>query len=310
MNNNDGKTDAKTDFQSDLIQLEVLQKEYDATLQRYENEKKRIISQWKDASGSGYTPTYSENIKCSSNHFCVNVVDNKAICYGDDAGCLWNTNDCNTDADCAKYNDQSPKYSDSDCSAMQATLASDTADEQATYEATRGWQLETCTISQTSSQDTKMIKALNTKLIELSTQIQAKIKSMNTTFVATSQTKNDDFTKIVTQYGQLLQERKNIINALNDHQYLDETNAQNEIFADQSNTHYILWLYIAHLIVVYLFILFVYPNLNVNIFTILVGTSLVFFFLICTMYLYIPQVFLMWMILVASIILYLRVFKK
>lgn len=302
--NNDTKTDTQSEFQSNLIELEVLQKEYDTTLKRYENEKKRIISQWKDASSS-----YSENIKCGSNHFCVNVVDNKPTCYGDNAGCLWNTQDCSSDADCAKYDDLSPKYTDETaCSTIQTTLASDTADLQTTDE--QSWQLETCTISQTSAEDTQMIKALNAKLIELSNQIQAKIKTMNSTYIETSQTKNDDFTKIVQQYGLLLQERKNIVNALNDHQYLDETNTQNEISADQSNTHYIVWLYIAHLIIVYLFVLFMFPNSGVNIFIIWGGSSLIFFFLICTMYMYTPQVFLLWMILVAFIILGMFVFKN
>jgi hypothetical protein len=315
---NDSDSNSKTDFESNLIQLEVLQKAYDTTLQSYENEKKRIINQWKETNGSSASASqsaspYGTAIKCSSNHFCVNVVDNKPICYGDSAGCLWNANDCTTDADCEKYNDSSPQYSDTECSAIQTTsLASDTVDPSPLNESGTqdSWQLETCTISQTSAQDTKLIKALNQKLIDLSTEIQAKIKSMNTSYTSTSQTKNDDFSKIVQRYGSLLQERNNIINALNDHQYLDETNSQYMIFADQSNSRYILWLYIAHLIVVFLIMTFFFPNVRINILLILAGSSLVFFFIVCTMYMYIPQVFLLWMILFGVLVIYRFVLVK
>ena len=54
----------------------------------------------------------TSQIKCGANKFCLGMINDRAYCYGDNAGCKWNTNDCATDADCAKYNASSPKFTD------------------------------------------------------------------------------------------------------------------------------------------------------------------------------------------------------
>jgi len=65
-------------------------------------------------------------MKCGSNKFCVGFEpDNKVYCYGDNNGCKWNSNDCNTDQDCIdKYTTSSPKFTDGDrpsCSNITST---------------------------------------------------------------------------------------------------------------------------------------------------------------------------------------------
>ena len=67
----------------------------------------------------------NSQIVCGSNKFCVDNENNKAkyYCYGSTSGCLWNTNDCNTDSDCqAKYTTSSPRYTDPGSSCQTATV--------------------------------------------------------------------------------------------------------------------------------------------------------------------------------------------
>lgn len=64
------------------------------------------------------------NIKCGKNNFCVNVKNNKPYCYGSTGGCLWGSNDCTKDSDCAKYNmDTALQYTDpgSNCANYRQT---------------------------------------------------------------------------------------------------------------------------------------------------------------------------------------------
>uniref|UniRef100_A0A6C0DRR7 Uncharacterized protein n=1 Tax=viral metagenome TaxID=1070528 RepID=A0A6C0DRR7_9ZZZZ len=75
---------------------------------------------WKDYSHTdkpNLPPNLPDNsqIKCTSDKICAGFEpDGKVYCYGDNRGCKWNQNDCNTDADCkAKYYPGlSPKYTD------------------------------------------------------------------------------------------------------------------------------------------------------------------------------------------------------
>ena len=54
-------------------------------------------------------------MKCGSNKFCLGFEsDNKVYCYGSNGGCLWGQNSCNTDQDCNKFTESSPKYTDGD----------------------------------------------------------------------------------------------------------------------------------------------------------------------------------------------------
>ena len=61
-------------------------------------------------------PVPLPSIVCSSsNKFCVGFQsDHKVYCYGMGGGCKWNSNDCNTDQDCSKYNLNSARYTDGD----------------------------------------------------------------------------------------------------------------------------------------------------------------------------------------------------
>lgn len=53
-----------------------------------------------------------DSLRCNNNKFCVGFEpDNRAYCYGNDSGCLWNQNSCNNDNDCrTNFNITSPKY--------------------------------------------------------------------------------------------------------------------------------------------------------------------------------------------------------
>ena len=42
----------------------------------------------------------------------VGIEGDDIFCYGKHGGCLWNSGDCKTDADCSKYTTASTKYSD------------------------------------------------------------------------------------------------------------------------------------------------------------------------------------------------------
>ena len=64
----------------------------------------------KDVVGSDTLPTPA--IKCGSNNFCVGMRNNLPHCYGKKDGCLWGSNDCTKDADCSKYTEASPAYTD------------------------------------------------------------------------------------------------------------------------------------------------------------------------------------------------------
>jgi hypothetical protein len=52
-------------------------------------------------------------IFCSVWKTCLNLNgQNLPVCYGSSSGCLWNSNDCNTDDDCSKYTAASQQYTD------------------------------------------------------------------------------------------------------------------------------------------------------------------------------------------------------
>ena len=59
-------------------------------------------------SGSG------PNIKCGHYKFCgsADPASKRVYCYGNKDGCLWGQQDCGTDTDCKKYNENSVKYTD------------------------------------------------------------------------------------------------------------------------------------------------------------------------------------------------------
>lgn len=57
-------------------------------------------------------PAAKPSIKCGSNNFCVGMRNNLPHCYGKTDGCLWGAKDCTTDADCSKYTEASPAYTD------------------------------------------------------------------------------------------------------------------------------------------------------------------------------------------------------
>ena len=51
---------------------------------------------------------------CGENKFCLGFEENKVYCYGNNNGCLWGQNTCNTNDDCKKYTKNSLKYTDGD----------------------------------------------------------------------------------------------------------------------------------------------------------------------------------------------------
>jgi len=57
-------------------------------------------------------PVAKPPIKCGSNNFCVGMRNNLPHCYGRTDGCLWGAKDCTKDADCSKYTEASPAYTD------------------------------------------------------------------------------------------------------------------------------------------------------------------------------------------------------
>ena len=57
-------------------------------------------------------PAAKPPIKCGSNNFCVGMRNNLPHCYGKTDGCLWGAKDCTKDADCSKYTEASPAYTD------------------------------------------------------------------------------------------------------------------------------------------------------------------------------------------------------
>eukprot|EP00930_Biecheleria_cincta_P067071 TRINITY_DN5344_c0_g2_i1.p1 TRINITY_DN5344_c0_g2~~TRINITY_DN5344_c0_g2_i1.p1 ORF type:complete len:5220 (+),score=634.47 TRINITY_DN5344_c0_g2_i1:1608-17267(+) len=53
-------------------------------------------------------------IVCGRHRFCLGWEGENVYCYGSSGGCKWGQNDCQQDADCAKYGSSSPKYTDAD----------------------------------------------------------------------------------------------------------------------------------------------------------------------------------------------------
>lgn len=66
----------------------------------------------------------NSKIACSKDKICVNNENNQThyFCYGSTTGCLWNSNDCNTDSDCqAKYTSSSTRYTDAGSTCQTVT---------------------------------------------------------------------------------------------------------------------------------------------------------------------------------------------
>jgi len=287
------------DEASDFLELEILTKEYKKTLRQYEQQKQKMMDHLKNESN----PTRSDDaIKCGKSGFCVSVKNEMPYCYGSEEGCLWASTDCQTDADCtAKYDkDNSPQFTDNATCSYFYSIKDNPA---------VAWQIDTCNmaIEKTTPEDTKTMDALNLRLIELSSQIQGKITSLQTENMQVVTEKNEQFKEMMKQYRRLHEERKQIMEALNNHQYLDEKTADSTLVVEKYKSHYLLWVVFAILLILYFIKLFFFPEVVVDLFRSLSIAAIVFLLCATTYYLYMPQMFFLWLVLlIVFLIIILR----
>ena len=84
-------------------------------------------------------PISNSPVVCGKFNFCVNNENNNTnyYCYGNTQGCLWGSNDCQSDSDCNKYNDSSPRYTDMQSDGQPNTCANETSIQN-------GWPYNAC----------------------------------------------------------------------------------------------------------------------------------------------------------------------
>jgi hypothetical protein len=298
--------------ESDILIFENLNKDYHETLQQYEIQKKKLLTDI-------MSPPSSTPIRCGANHFCVNVKNNEPYCYGDPTRCLWNSNDCETDFDCTKYDvDTSPQFSPgASCPTTTTTTKESMSNitnnivqagnsiinglkNTATSNTTNDtWTLNACQLAKASLTDTRILDALNSKLISLTENIQDQNKAMKTSTEESSNLKQMQASLLVKKYQTLLEERQAVEEALREHQTADEEYNQQQMLVDENNSRFLLWVYFCFLVIAYLVKVIFFADVEIQIFRSILLSAMGFLFLVATFYLYIPQIFFLWLTVIA-----------
>lgn len=239
--------------------------------------------------GEGETP-----IKCLTKttydvatNFCVNKKNDAAYCYGNAEGCLWGANDCNTDADCSKYDaDTTPQFK------WEASCANNNTDPTfwgnlvcSLYPSTT-----TKSLDPIENKDTAVLDNLNKQLVDIINQYQKELIIMApNTNVAKLQ--NIDLNSI---YDQLMGDRVKIDVMLKEYDSLDKKYEDNMLKVDQSNSEFTVWVAFVILIISYLVKTTVFPDSDISLFRMFFWMVLLLLFIICSFQLNKAPGFLLW----------------
>ena len=152
-------------------------------------------------------------------------------------------------------------------------------------------------------QNTQVLKMLNQKLLDIN-------KSMEETLGSMSSSENHDITdkdlkkgELTSIYNSLMEERQNINKMIDNSTAIEQSYNDNSIYVSQNNTTYTFWTLVALIIVVFTLKMQFYPELQLNMASLVYWTIITILFITLMMQLNTPTGYLVWLALIAMVIL-------
>ena len=278
MANNDSTTN---NTESNVLKLQSLQSEFKLVMTQYQQAYANYISSLRSSTGSTSNKTY-------------------ATIPG---SVFWGTTSLS----------EGTSPSAEDCTALCSANSSCTG---ATYNSdkqycwVRGGQGDISIGMDTDSaiipelvQNTQVLKMLNQKLLDIN-------KSMEETLGSMSSSENHDITdkdlkkgELTSIYNSLMEERQNINKMIDNSTAIEQSYNDNSIYVSQNNTTYTFWTLVALIIVVFTLRMQFYPELQLNMVSVVYWIIITILFITLMMQLNTPTGYLVWLALIAMVIL-------
>ena len=152
-------------------------------------------------------------------------------------------------------------------------------------------------------QNTQVLKMLNQKLLDINKSMEETLGSMSSSEnhdIADKDLKKGELTNI---YNSLMEERRNINKMIDNSTAIEQSYNDNSIYVSQNNTTYTFWTLVALIIVVFTLKMQFYPELQLNMASLVYWTIITILFITLMMQLNTPTGYLVWLALIAMVIL-------
>ena len=152
-------------------------------------------------------------------------------------------------------------------------------------------------------QNTQVLKMLNQKLLDINKNMEDTLGSMSSSEnhdIADKDLKKGELTSI---YNSLMEERRNINKMIDDSTSIEQSYNDNSIYVSQNNTTYTFWTLVALIIVVFKLKMQFYPELQLNMVSLVYWIIITILFITLMMQLNTPTGYLVWLALIAMVIL-------
>jgi hypothetical protein len=152
-------------------------------------------------------------------------------------------------------------------------------------------------------QNTQVLKMLNQKLLDINKNMEDTLGSMSSSEnhdIADKDLKKGELTSI---YNSLMEERRNINKMIDDSTSIEQSYNDNSIYVSQNNTTYTFWTLVALIIVVFTLKMQFYPELQLNMVSVVYWMIITILFITLMMQLNTPTGYLVWLALIAMVIL-------
>lgn len=278
MANNDSTTN---NTESNVLKLQSLQSEFKLVMTQYQQAYANYISSLRSSTGSTSNKTY-------------------ATIPG---SVFWGTTSLS----------EGTSPSAEDCTALCSANSSCTG---ATYNSdkqycwVRGGQGDISIGMDTDSaiipelvQNTQVLKMLNQKLLDINKSMEETLGSMSSSEnhdIADKDLKKGELTNI---YNSLMEERRNINKMIDNSTAIEQSYNDNSIYVSQNNTTYTFWTLVALIIVVFTLKMQFYPELQLNMASLVYWTIITILFITLMMQLNTPTGYFVWSALIAMVIL-------
>jgi len=152
-------------------------------------------------------------------------------------------------------------------------------------------------------QNTQVLKMLNQKLLDINKNMEDTLGSMSRSEnhdIADKDLKKGELTSI---YNSLMEERRNINKMIDNSTAIEQSYNDNSIYVSQNNTTYTFWTLVALIIVVFTLKMQFYPELQLNMVSVVYWIIITILFITLMMQLNTPTGYLVWLALIAMVIL-------
>ena len=152
-------------------------------------------------------------------------------------------------------------------------------------------------------QNTQVLNMLNQKLLDINKNMEETLGSMSSSEnsdIADKDLKKGELTSI---YNSLMEERRNINKMIDNSTAIEQSYTDNSIYVSQNNTTYTFWSLVALIIVVFTLKMQFYPELQLNMASLVYWITITILFITLMMQLNTPTGYLVWLALIAMVIL-------